>query len=195
MINFLRKFNSEMLRTVIIDDEDHIRETLTTLLADYCPQVKVVGEAESVASGIKVIRSNIERPESVPDQKLVLSRALVYQHFLRAFLGNLEIEEECKDLQLALLQAGFKEDEVDKLKIYKPVGCADCNGGYRGRSGVFEVMPISDNIARIILEEGNSMRIAQQAREEGINDLRRSALNTVAEGITDLVETNRVTKD
>ncbi len=95
----------------------------------------------------------------------------------------------------ALLQAGFNEDEVDRLSIYKPVGCADCNAGYRGRSGVFEVMPISENIARIILEEGNSMRIAQQAREEGIDDLRRSALNKVAVGITDLTETNRVTKD
>jgi type IV pilus assembly protein PilB len=95
----------------------------------------------------------------------------------------------------ALLQAGFKEDEIDELKIYKPVGCADCNAGYKGRSGVFEVMPISDTISRIILEEGNAMRIAQQAREEGIDDLRRSALYKVAQGITDLIETNRVTKD
>ncbi len=95
----------------------------------------------------------------------------------------------------ALLQAGFKEDEIEDLKIYKPVGCADCNSGYKGRSGVFEVMPISDTIARIILEEGNAIRIAQQAREEGINDLRRSALYKVAEGVTDLIETNRVTKD
>jgi len=95
----------------------------------------------------------------------------------------------------ALLQAGFNEDEIDGLTIYKPVGCADCNAGYKGRSGVFEVMPISDTIARIILEEGNAIRIAQQAREEGINDLRRSALFKVAEGVTDLIETNRVTKD
>jgi type IV pilus assembly protein PilB len=95
----------------------------------------------------------------------------------------------------ALLQAGFAEDEVNDLKIYKPVGCADCHLGYRGRTGVFEVMPITDSIARIILEEGNAMRIAQQAREEGVNDLRRSALNKVAEGVTDLIETNRVTKD
>ncbi len=95
----------------------------------------------------------------------------------------------------ALLQAGFNEDEIDGLKIYKPEGCADCNAGYKGRSGVFEVMPISDTIARIILEEGNAIRIAQQAREEGISDLRRSALFKVAEGVTDLIETNRVTKD
>lgn len=95
----------------------------------------------------------------------------------------------------ALIQAGFVEDEIEDLEIYKPVGCADCNEGYRGRSGVFEVMPISDEIGRIILEEGNAMRISQQARAEGISDLRRSALNKVAEGITDLIETNRVTKD
>jgi len=95
----------------------------------------------------------------------------------------------------ALLQAGFEEAEIEDLSIYKPVGCPDCHEGYRGRSGVFEVMPISEEIARIILEEGNAMRIAQQARVEDIDDLRRSALNKVAKGITDLIETNRVTKD
>ena len=93
------------------------------------------------------------------------------------------------------MQAGFREDDIGDLKIFKPVGCADCNAGYRGRSGVFEVMPITDSIAKIILEEGNAMRIAEQARIEGINDLRQSALNKVAEGVTDLIETNRVTKD
>jgi len=56
-------------------------------------------------------------------------------------------------------------------------------------------MPISESISRIILEEGNSMRIAEQAKEEGISDLRRSALNKVKAGITDIIEMNRVTKD
>jgi type IV pilus assembly protein PilB len=95
----------------------------------------------------------------------------------------------------ALLAAGFEEEELEELKIYKPNGCMDCNEGYRGRTGIFEVMPITDTIARIILEEGNAMRIAQQAREEGIMDLRHSALLKVANGITDLIEINRVTKD
>ena len=95
----------------------------------------------------------------------------------------------------ALLAAGFKKEELKGLKIYKPVGCNDCHEGYRGRSGVFQVMPISDDIARIVLEEGNALKIAEQANLEGINDLRRSALNKVAEGITDLIEINRVTKD
>ncbi len=95
----------------------------------------------------------------------------------------------------ALLQAGFPEDQIEELKLYKPSGCVDCNEGYRGRTGIFEVMPITDDISRIILEEGNSMRIAQQAREEGVDDLRQSALRKVAAGVTDLIEINRVTKD
>ncbi|MBT8062413.1 MAG: type IV-A pilus assembly ATPase PilB, partial [Gammaproteobacteria bacterium] len=65
----------------------------------------------------------------------------------------------------------------------------------RGRTGIFEVMPISDSIARIILEEGNAMKIAQQAREEHVADLRHSALKKVAAGVTDLIEINRVTND
>ncbi len=95
----------------------------------------------------------------------------------------------------ALMQAGYGKDEIADLKIFKPVGCPDCHEGYRGRSGVFEVMPITDAIGKIVLEDGNAMRIAEQAREEGINDLRRSALNKVAQGVTDIIEINRVTKD
>ena len=95
----------------------------------------------------------------------------------------------------ALLRAGFAEDQIEDLQLYRPGGCVDCNEGYRGRTGIFEVMPITDNISRIILEEGNAMRIAQQAREEGVEDLRQSALRKVAAGITDLIEINRVTKD
>jgi type IV pilus assembly protein PilB len=95
----------------------------------------------------------------------------------------------------ALLQAGFDKDKLEDLKLYKPGGCVDCNEGYRGRTGIFEVMPITDDIARIILEEGNAIRIAQQAREEGVEDLRQSALRKVAASVTDLIEINRVTKD
>ena len=95
----------------------------------------------------------------------------------------------------ALLQAGFAKEDLDDLKISKPTGCPECNEGYRGRTGVFEVMPITDDIARIILEEGNALRITEQARKEGILDLRQSALKKVATGQTDLIEINRVTKD
>ena len=95
----------------------------------------------------------------------------------------------------ALLQAGFDRGEVDSVTLFKPVGCPDCNEGYRGRTGVFEVMPLTDSICRIILEEGNALRIAEQARKESVADLRASALRKVAAGVTDLIEINRVTKD
>jgi type IV pilus assembly protein PilB len=95
----------------------------------------------------------------------------------------------------ALLQAGFEKQDLEDLDLYQPVGCSECNEGYRGRTGLFEVMPISDSIAKIILEEGGALQIGEQARQEGILDLRQSALNKVAAGITDLIEINRVTKD
>jgi type IV pilus assembly protein PilB len=95
----------------------------------------------------------------------------------------------------ALIQAGFQKHELEELKLFQPGGCSECNEGYRGRTGIFEVMPITDDIARIILEEGNALKIAEQARKEGIIDLRQSALNKVAKGTTDLIEINRVTKD
>jgi len=95
----------------------------------------------------------------------------------------------------ALLQAGFAPEELEELKLYQPIGCSECNEGYRGRTGLFEVMPITDAIAQIILAEGNAISIAEQARKEGILDLRQSALKKVALGLTDLIEINRVTKD
>ena len=95
----------------------------------------------------------------------------------------------------ALLEAGFEQDELKGLTVYKPGSCKKCNAGYKGRVGVFEAMPITDSIARIILQEGNALDITMQARKEGIFSLRRAALNKVSEGITGLLEINRVTKD
>jgi type IV pilus assembly protein PilB len=95
----------------------------------------------------------------------------------------------------ALLQAGFAKEELEDLKLYQPTGCSECNEGYRGRTGIFEVMPITDEISQIVLAEGNAIAIARQARKEGILDLRQSALKKVAAGMTDLIEINRVTKD
>jgi type IV pilus assembly protein PilB len=95
----------------------------------------------------------------------------------------------------ALLAAGFEESQLEGLTLFKPVGCSECNEGYRGRSGIFEVMPLTERISRIILKEGNSLDIAVQARQEGVLDLRQSGLVKVANGVTDLIEINRVTKD
>jgi type IV pilus assembly protein PilB len=95
----------------------------------------------------------------------------------------------------ALLQAGFALEDLEDLRIFRPTGCAECNEGYRGRTGIYQTMPISDEIAKIILEEGNAISIAKQAKKEGILDLREAALLKVSSGLTDLIEINRVTKD
>ena len=71
----------------------------------------------------------------------------------------------------------------------------DCNNGYKGRAGIYQVMPVSEEIGRIIMAEGNAMQIAEQAAKEGVWDLRRSALEKVKQGITSLTEANRVTID
>ena len=104
----------------------------------------------------------------------------------------------CKELRdiptEALLQEGFtKEEAHGGLKIYGPVGCKLCNDGYKGRLGIFQVLPISDAIERIIMEGGSSIQIAEQAAKDGVVDLRRSGLQKVKDGITGLEEINRVT--
>jgi type IV pilus assembly protein PilB len=96
----------------------------------------------------------------------------------------------------ALLREGFTEAEVNEgLTIYGPVGCSKCNDGYKGRAGIFQVMPVSETIGRIIMEGGNAMQIAAEADKEGIWDLRRAGLFKVKNGITSLEEINRVTID
>jgi type IV pilus assembly protein PilB len=96
----------------------------------------------------------------------------------------------------ALLKEGFSQAEIGKgLTVHHAVGCGQCTSGYKGRVGIYQVMPVSETIGRIIMEGGNSMQIAEQAEREGIADLRRSGLRKVKDGITSLEEINRVTID
>jgi len=96
----------------------------------------------------------------------------------------------------ALLEEGFTPEEIEAgLEVYRPVGCDKCNKGYRKRVGIFQVMPVSEEIGRIIMEGGNAIQIAEQARVEGVADLRMSGLRKVKAGVTSLEELNRVTKD
>ena len=94
-----------------------------------------------------------------------------------------------------LVDEGFSPDVVKTLKVYGPVGCDQCNGGYKGRVGIYQVMPISDTMRRIIMEGGNAIQLADQAQKEGINDLHQSGLVKVQAGLTSLEEVNRVTKE
>jgi type IV pilus assembly protein PilB len=95
----------------------------------------------------------------------------------------------------ALLAAGFTEDQLGgEWRPYKPVGCDICGGtGYKGRLGIYQVMPITDEMTRIILKGGNETDIADQARREGVLDLRQAGLLKVKSGQTSLEEVEAVT--
>jgi type IV pilus assembly protein PilB len=94
----------------------------------------------------------------------------------------------------ALLRAGFRGDEVDgSWKPFKAVGCSACNNGYRGRIGIYQAMPITESMQRLILAEGTAMDIAEQAQKEGVRDLRLSGLVKVRNGQTTLEEVIAVT--
>jgi len=107
---------------------------------------------------------------------------------------------ECKKPQdlppHVLLAAGFSQADIDAgLTVYEAGGCDGCNEGYKGRVGIYQVMPMLEDIQKIILQGGNAMQISEVARAAGVNDLRASALLKVKNGLTSLTEIDRVTKE
>src|SRR5690554_1122694 len=102
----------------------------------------------------------------------------------------LELPEE------ALLAEGFTSDEIHAgLKLYDAVGCDECTGDYKGRTGIYQVMPMSEEIQEIVLKGGSALDIAEAAQKAGVRDLRQSALVKVKNGVTSLAEIDRVTTD
>ncbi|MDF2818228.1 MAG: pilB [Stenotrophomonas rhizophila] len=96
----------------------------------------------------------------------------------------------------ALLAEGFTQAQLDAgITLYEAVGCEECTEGYKGRTGIYQVMPMSEEISVIVLAGGNAIQIAEAAQRAGVNDLRQSALMKAAAGTTSLAEINRVTKD
>lgn len=95
----------------------------------------------------------------------------------------------------ALLDAGFSKQEVGTFTAYTAVGCDQCNDGYKGRVGIYQVMGISEKMRSLMLEGCNTLLLAKQAASEGVHDLRRSGLLKVMQGITSIEEIDRVTKD
>ncbi|MGH7749939.1 MAG: ATPase, T2SS/T4P/T4SS family, partial [Candidatus Dormibacteria bacterium] len=94
----------------------------------------------------------------------------------------------------ALLKEGFTQmDAMGGMKIFAPKGCSNCTDGYKGRTGIYQVLPVTDAIARIILALGSAVEIADQAAKEGVWDLRRAGLEKVKSGITSLEEVNSIT--
>ena len=95
-----------------------------------------------------------------------------------------------------LREEGFSDEKIASgLTIYGPVGCENCQDGYKGRVGIYEVVKVTPAIQRIIMEDGNSMQISDVAQNEGFRSLRQSALMKAEQGVTSLAEVNRVTKD
>lgn len=96
-----------------------------------------------------------------------------------------------------LSEEGFDSIGIDRedFQLFHPVGCEKCSGGYKGRVGVYEVVRVTDDISRTIMEGGNAIQIADAAKKAGFNNLRVSALRKAAQGLTSLEEANRVTKD
>lgn len=94
-----------------------------------------------------------------------------------------------------LVHAGFKAEEIPALKIFEAQGCGECSNGYKGRVGIYQVMPISPKMEKLVMENGNAIELAALAQDENINDLRQSALEKVRQGVTTIAEVERVTKD
>ncbi|MYL25534.1 MULTISPECIES: type IV-A pilus assembly ATPase PilB [Halomonadaceae] len=95
-----------------------------------------------------------------------------------------------------LLKEGFTQEQIDTgFTLYRPVGCDKCKNGYKGRVGILEVVRITEDMESMIMNEASSIELARQARNEGFNSLRQSALEKVIQGVTSLEEANRVTKD
>ncbi len=117
------------------------------------------------------------------------------QRLARRLCGNCKrpLENVPKE---ALLKEGFSEEDIDSgLSIYEPVGCDQCNDGYKGRVGIYQVMPISEEMKRMVMEGRNAIDLADQAEREGIWDIRRSGVKKVQDGMTSLEELNRVTQE
>jgi type IV pilus assembly protein PilB len=131
------------------------------------------------------------RNMGVPSYNLATSVTLIIAQRLARRLCN-----HCKEAvtlpEAALLEAGFCSGALADLQLFAPRGCEACHEGYKGRVGLYEVVPVTDALARIIMQDGNALEIADQARREGFGSLRDAALRKVAAGLTSLEEANRV---
>jgi type IV pilus assembly protein PilB len=117
---------------------------------------------------------------------------IIAQRLARKLCDNCK---EVKDVpREALEKEGFDPEDIENgITVFGAVGCKSCNGGYKGRLGIFQVMEVSEVMGRIIMEGGNALQVADQSAKEGVLDLRQAGLNKVKDGLTSLDEINRVT--
>ncbi|MEX1222800.1 MAG: type IV-A pilus assembly ATPase PilB [Idiomarina sp.] len=116
---------------------------------------------------------------------------IIAQRLARRLCGFCKEPEDLPEQEL--LRQGFSQDQLQDLHIHKAVGCEHCTGGYKGRTGIYEVLPVTESIQALILKQASAQDIHSQATSEGVNSLRRSALRKVARGAISLAEANRVT--
>jgi len=136
------------------------------------------------------------RNMGVPSFNIATSVNLVIAQRLARRLCN-QCKEAIEIPRQSLLELGFTEQDLadPELTIFQPVGCAECREGYKGRVGIYEVMKVTPEISRLIMEDGNAIQIAAASEQAGFNNLRRSGLKKVMRGITSLQEVNRVTSE
>ena len=118
---------------------------------------------------------------------------IIAQRLARKLCSN--CKRPAKIPHVELIRQGFTQEEIDspKFTMYEAVGCDQCDQGYKGRTGIYQVMPFTDAMGRIMMEGGNAIEIADQAQKEGIKDLRQSALRKVMGGSIDLAQANACT--
>ena len=134
------------------------------------------------------------RNMGVPSFNIATSVNLVIaQRLARRLCSHCKLPVEIP--QQSLLEMGFTEQDLSspEFQIYQPVGCNECRDGYKGRVGIYEVMKVTPEISKIIMEDGNALEIAAASERSGFNNLRRSGLIKVIHGLTSLQEINRVT--
>ncbi|CAB1219276.1 type IV-A pilus assembly ATPase PilB [Acinetobacter bouvetii] len=136
------------------------------------------------------------RNMGVPSFNIATSVNLVIaQRLARRLCSQCKIPAEIPEP--SLLEMGFTEEDLkqEDFQVYQPVGCSECREGYKGRVGIYEVMKVTPEISKIIMEDGNALEIAAASEKSGFNNLRRSGLIKVMQGVTSLQEVNRVTSE
>jgi type IV pilus assembly protein PilB len=128
----------------------------------------------------------------VPSYNVASSVSIIIAQRLARRLCTQCREEEIIP-EAELINQGFPQDKIGQFTLFKPVGCEQCTGGYKGRVGIYEVIKIGEKVANIIMEGGNSLDIASQCQKEGFDNLRQSGLKKAMQGMTSLEEINRVT--
>ncbi|MCU4674349.1 type IV-A pilus assembly ATPase PilB [Catenovulum sp. 2E275] len=130
----------------------------------------------------------------VPSYNIASSVSLIIaQRLARRLCNHCKQPIENPPTHSELLAFGFTPEQLEQVTLYEPNGCEFCSKGFKGRIGIYEVMPISNEMANLIMHEGNALQIAKQAQQENINNLRQSGIQKVIAGTTSLGEISRVT--